>query len=59
MLRIYKIGSHMFQYEEGKAPEGAVEVVYQPTFQKKRKVANKARKPSNKAIEEEKTKDAD
>ena len=26
MLKIYKIGNHLYQYEEGEQPEGAVEV---------------------------------
>lgn len=26
MLKIYRIGSHLYQYEEGEQPEGAIEV---------------------------------
>ena len=26
MLKIYRIGNHLYQYEEGEQPEGAVEV---------------------------------
>lgn len=26
MLKTYRIGSHLYQYEEGEQPEGAVEV---------------------------------
>ena len=42
MLKIYRIGSHLYQYEEGEQPEGAVEV-------KRGETDNKAKKPVNKA----------
>ena len=58
MLKLYRIGTHIFQYEEGEQPQGAEEIIegmYQPSFQKKqgavtkkRTVANKAREAKNK-----------
>lgn len=41
MLKLYKIGELIYQYEEGHQPDGAVEV-------KAVKPANKAVKPANK-----------
>lgn len=52
MIKLYKVGTHIFQYEEGEQPKGAVEVIeglYQPSFQKKQGAVTKARKPSNKS----------
>ncbi len=53
MLKLYRVGTHIFQYEEGEQPQGAEEIIeglYQPSFQKKQGAANKARKtPANKA----------
>ncbi len=46
MLKIYRIGSHLYQYEEGEQPEGAVEVKTEekkaePPKDKKKAVKNK------------------
>lgn len=46
MLKIYRIGSHLYQYEEGEQPEGAVEVKAEekkaePPKDKKKVVKNK------------------
>lgn len=46
MLKIYRIGSHLYQYEEGEQPEGAVEVKAEekkaePPKGKKKVVKNK------------------
>lgn len=52
MLKLYRVGTHIFQYEEGEQPQGAEEIIeglYQPSFQKKQGAATKARKPANKA----------
>ena len=54
MMKLYRIGSHVYQFEEGEQPQGAEEIItgmYQPSFQNKQGVATKARKPSNKAKE--------
>lgn len=51
MLKLYKIGTHIYQYEEGEQPAGAEEIIegiYQPSFQKKQGAATKARKTENK-----------
>lgn len=51
MLKLYRVGTHIFQYEEGEQPKGAEEIIegmYQPSFQKKQGAVNKARKPANK-----------
>lgn len=51
MLKKYKIGDRIYQFEPGQQPANAVEIVegkYQPTFQKKTEPANKARKTTNK-----------
>lgn len=46
MLKIYKMpNGHIYQYEEGEQPEGAVEVkAVEPSENKAVKPANKARK---------------
>lgn len=54
MLKIYRVGNHLFQYEEGEQPNGAEEVIeglYRPSFQKKQGAVNKARKTANKKRE--------
>lgn len=54
MLKHYKIGDHLFQFEEGEQPEGAEEVItglYQPSFQKKQGAVTKKKKTANKAKE--------
>lgn len=43
MLKLYEVGRHLFWYEEGEQPVGAVEV------KKKTEPLNKAKKPANKA----------
>ena len=51
MLKLYKIGTHIYQYEEGEQPAGAEEIIegmYQPSFQKKQGAATKVRKTENK-----------
>lgn len=54
MLKNYKIGNNIYQYEEGKQPAGAVEV--KPETEKKaaEPLANKAVKPVNKKRKAEK-----
>ena len=50
MLKIYAINGRKYQFEEGKQPEGAVEVIR--TVEPSEKAAepkNKAVKPANKA----------
>ena len=52
MLKLYRVGTHIFQYEEGEQPKGAEEIiegVYQPSFQKKQGPVTKRRTASNKA----------
>ena len=52
MIKLYRVGTHIFQYEEGEQPKGAEEIIeglYQPSFQKKQGAVAKTRKPSNKA----------
>lgn len=52
MLKLYRVGDHIFQYEEGEQPKGAEEIiegVYQPSFQKKQGAVTKRRTASNKA----------
>ena len=52
MLKLYRVGTHIFQYEEGEQPKGAEEIIegmYQPSFQKKQGAATKVRKTVNKA----------
>lgn len=52
MLKLYRVGTHIFQYEEGEQPKGAEEIiegVYQPSFQKKQGTVTKRRTASNKA----------
>lgn len=52
MLKLYRVGTHIFQYEEGEQPKGAEEVIegrYQPSFQKKQGAVTKTQKPSNKS----------
>lgn len=54
MLKLYRVGDHIFQYEEGEQPSGAEEIIeglYQPSFQKKPGAAVKARKTANKSRE--------
>ena len=54
MLKLYRVGNHIFQYGEGEQPKGAEEIIegkYQPSFQKKQGTATKARKTANKARE--------
>lgn len=54
MLKLYRIGTHIFQFEEGEQPQGAEEVIegmYQPSFQTKPGVVTKARKTANKSKE--------
>lgn len=54
MLKLYRVGNHIFQYEEGEQPKGAEEIIegkYQPSFQKKQGAATKARKTANKKME--------
>lgn len=47
MLKIYKMpNGHRYQFEEGKAPAGAVPVKPEPTEKKPK--ANKAKRPANK-----------
>lgn len=46
MMKIYKVGQFTRQYEEGKQPEGAVEV--KEPAKKAAKPANKAKKAANK-----------
>lgn len=49
MMKIYKYGGYTRQYEEGKQPEGAVEVVKKPAEKKEQKpIANKSRQTKNK-----------
>ena len=50
-LKIYQVGNHRYQFEEGQQPPNAVEVVgkYKPTFQKKADPVTKAKKPANKS----------
>lgn len=49
MMKIYFYGGFTRQYEEGKQPEGAVEVVKVVEEKKAQKPApNKARQPKNK-----------
>lgn len=47
MLKIYEYGGRTFQFEEGRQPEGAVEV-------KKAEPKNKAIKPANKVAKAKK-----
>lgn len=52
MLKLYRVGTHIFQYEEGEQPKGAEEIIegmYQPSFQKKQGAVTKKRTTSNKA----------
>lgn len=52
MLKLYRVGTHIFQYEEGDQPAGAEEIIegmYQPSFQKKQGAVTKARKTANKS----------
>lgn len=52
MLKLYRVGTHIFQYEEGEQPNGAEEIIegmYQPSFQKKQGAVTKKRASSNKA----------
>lgn len=54
MLKLYRVGTHIFQYEEGEQPQGAEEIIegmYQPSFQKKQGAVAKGRKTANKARE--------
>ncbi len=54
MLKLYKVGTHIFQYEEGEQPQGAEEIIegmYQPSFQRKQGAVTKGRKTANKARE--------
>lgn len=52
MLKMYRVGTRIFQFEEGEQPNGAEEVIInQPkkeTVAKTRKPANKARETKNK-----------
>lgn len=50
MLKLYRIGTHIFQFEEGEQPEGAEEIVQPLPKQgaKKTKPTNKAREIKNK-----------
>ena len=53
MLKNYRIGNYIYQYEEGKQPAGAVEV--KPETEKKAvEPENKAVKPANKKRKAEK-----
>lgn len=52
MLKIYAYNGRMYQFEEGKQPEGAVEVEVRAAVkphEKAAKPAEKAVKPANKA----------
>lgn len=54
MLKLYKVGTHIFQYEEGEQPQGAEEIIegmYQPSFQKKQGAVTKGRRTANKSRE--------
>lgn len=63
MLKLYRVGKKIFQFEPEDVPAGAEEIIegrYQPSFQKNaapatkaRKTANKSKKPANKAQEAE------
>ena len=44
MMKIYKCGDYYRQYEEGKQPEGAVEVKKPTAEKEKASPANKARR---------------
>lgn len=48
MMKIYYYGGYTRQYEEGKQPEGAVEVVKVVEKKAQKPVPNKARQPKNK-----------
>lgn len=49
MMKIYWYGGANRQYEEGKQPEGAVEVTRPEPKEKAKKTTNKAKKPANKS----------
>lgn len=46
MMKIYKVGEFTRQFEEGKQPEGAIEV--KAPAKKAAKTANKSKKAANK-----------
>lgn len=48
MMKIYLYGGRTRQYEEGKQPEGAVEVVKAVEKKAQKPAPNKARQPKNK-----------
>lgn len=49
MMKKYLVGGIMRQFEEGKQPEGAVEVTAKAPEKAAEKPANKAAKPANKS----------
>ena len=50
MMKIYKCGDYYRQYEEGKQPEGAIEVKKPAAEKEKASPANKARRRKRKSV---------